>query len=192
MTMGAHVPQTHAQPLPAEQDVDSMSVKDLKQLITAAGLTYADGTEKSDLQARAREALGRSSPHSSSASGEIPCPPGYDPEVWSSLPVELQREMLGGMSGATMGGSGTGGAPPGIQQIIETLLSDPGCPIPREILQKAKGDPNVTTVDELRDFAAEQLRASGTATSTAPASRPSTADKVVSPSLPRLLPFSFF
>ena len=101
MMMGTHMPQPTSQPQPAEQDVDSMSVKGLKQLITAAGLTYRDCTEKSDLQARAREALGRSSPHSSSANGEIPCPPGYDPEVWSSLPVELQREMLGGMSGAT-------------------------------------------------------------------------------------------
>lgn len=44
-----------------ESDVDvySMSVKELKRIITNAGLSHADCIEKSDLQARAQEALSR-------------------------------------------------------------------------------------------------------------------------------------
>ena len=40
-------------------DVDTLSVKDLKGLIAAAGLSYADCVEKSQLRERAREARGR-------------------------------------------------------------------------------------------------------------------------------------
>ena len=40
----------------AEADVDSMSLKDLKQLITRAGLTHDGCLEKPDLRQRAREA----------------------------------------------------------------------------------------------------------------------------------------
>lgn len=38
-------------------DVDSMSVKELRQVISQAGLTMADCIEKSELQARARKAM---------------------------------------------------------------------------------------------------------------------------------------
>mmetsp|Transcript_32349 Transcript_32349/g.78650 ORF Transcript_32349/g.78650 Transcript_32349/m.78650 type:complete len:190 (-) Transcript_32349:60-629(-) len=41
------------------QDVNSMSVKELKRIITNAGFSHADCIEKSDLQARAEEALNR-------------------------------------------------------------------------------------------------------------------------------------
>ena len=40
-------------------DVDSMSVKELKALIGRAGLSCLDCAEKSELRARAREALAR-------------------------------------------------------------------------------------------------------------------------------------
>ena len=43
----------------ASNDVDSMSVKDLKALIGRAGLSCIDCAEKSELRARAREALAR-------------------------------------------------------------------------------------------------------------------------------------
>jgi phospholipase/carboxylesterase len=40
----------------AEEEIDSMSVKELRSFITQAGLSFADCIEKSDLRARAREA----------------------------------------------------------------------------------------------------------------------------------------
>ena len=43
----------------AANDVDAMSVKELKALITKAGLSHADCFEKSDLRQRAREALAK-------------------------------------------------------------------------------------------------------------------------------------
>ncbi|KAL3937055.1 MAG: hypothetical protein SGBAC_007751 [Bacillariaceae sp.] len=42
-----------------DQGIYSMSVKELKRIITNAGLSHADCIEKSDLQARAEEALNR-------------------------------------------------------------------------------------------------------------------------------------
>ena len=41
----------------SDKDIYSMSVKELKRIITNAGLSHADCIEKSDLQARAEEAL---------------------------------------------------------------------------------------------------------------------------------------
>jgi hypothetical protein len=41
----------------AETDLDKMSIKELRQTISYAGLSYSDCIEKSDLRARAREAL---------------------------------------------------------------------------------------------------------------------------------------
>ena len=43
----------------ASNDVDAMSVKELKALIGRAGLSCLDCAEKSELRARAREALAR-------------------------------------------------------------------------------------------------------------------------------------
>ena len=40
-------------------DVDAMSIKEMKALITKAGLSHADCFEKSDLRQRAREALAK-------------------------------------------------------------------------------------------------------------------------------------
>ena len=40
-------------------DVDAMSVKELKALITKAGLSHTDCFEKSELRQRAREALAK-------------------------------------------------------------------------------------------------------------------------------------
>lgn len=45
-----------SQPADAAADVDSMSIKSLRSLITAAGLSFSDCVEKSELRARAREA----------------------------------------------------------------------------------------------------------------------------------------
>ena len=43
----------------AAKDVDAMSIKEMKALITKAGLSHADCFEKSDLRQRAREALAK-------------------------------------------------------------------------------------------------------------------------------------
>ena len=43
----------------ASNDVDAMSIKEMKALITKAGLSHADCFEKSDLRQRAREALAK-------------------------------------------------------------------------------------------------------------------------------------
>ena len=40
-------------------DVEAMSIKEMKALITKAGLSHADCFEKSDLRQRAREALAK-------------------------------------------------------------------------------------------------------------------------------------
>mmetsp|Transcript_3826 Transcript_3826/g.5855 ORF Transcript_3826/g.5855 Transcript_3826/m.5855 type:complete len:117 (-) Transcript_3826:237-587(-) len=40
-----------------EANVDEMSVKELRQLITKSGLSYTDCIEKSDLRTRAKEAI---------------------------------------------------------------------------------------------------------------------------------------
>ena len=42
-----------------EEEIDSMSVKELRSFITQAGLSFADCIEKSDLRARAREAAAK-------------------------------------------------------------------------------------------------------------------------------------
>ena len=41
----------------AANDVEAISIKEMKALITKAGLSHADCFEKSDLRLRAREAL---------------------------------------------------------------------------------------------------------------------------------------
>ena len=43
----------------SSNDVDAMSIKEMKALITKAGLSHADCFEKSDLRQRAREALAK-------------------------------------------------------------------------------------------------------------------------------------
>ena len=43
----------------AANDVEAMSIKEMRALITKAGLTHADCFEKSDLRQRAREALAK-------------------------------------------------------------------------------------------------------------------------------------
>ena len=43
----------------SNEEIDSMSVKELRALITKAGLSFADCVEKSDLRARAREAAAK-------------------------------------------------------------------------------------------------------------------------------------
>mmetsp|Transcript_3603 Transcript_3603/g.5274 ORF Transcript_3603/g.5274 Transcript_3603/m.5274 type:complete len:119 (-) Transcript_3603:232-588(-) len=43
----------------AEANVDEMSVKELRQLITKSGLSYTDCIEKNDLRTRAKEAIGQ-------------------------------------------------------------------------------------------------------------------------------------
>ena len=43
----------------AANDVEAMSIKEMKALITKAGLSHADCFEKSDLRQRAREALAK-------------------------------------------------------------------------------------------------------------------------------------
>ena len=42
---------------PTDDDIATLSVGELKALISGAGLSYADCVEKSDLRARAAEAL---------------------------------------------------------------------------------------------------------------------------------------
>ena len=46
-----------------DEKVSKMSIKQLKECIVAAGLSHADCSEKSELQARAASALGRSAAH---------------------------------------------------------------------------------------------------------------------------------
>ena len=43
----------------SSNDVEAMSIKEMKALITKAGLSHADCFEKSDLRQRAREALAK-------------------------------------------------------------------------------------------------------------------------------------
>lgn len=42
-----------------EKDVESMTTRELKRVVTDAGLGFGDCIEKEDLRVRAREALGR-------------------------------------------------------------------------------------------------------------------------------------
>jgi len=91
-------------------DVESMSVKELKALITKAGLKFADCPEKSDLKARATEAAERlsgpgfqaaapeSEPQASKKDGKTLA--GYDCLVFEAESPDLVVLMLHGF-GAT-------------------------------------------------------------------------------------------
>ena len=61
----------------AANDVEAMSIKEMKALITKAGLSHADCFEKSDLRQRAREALAKTASAETqlSESDEADAPP---------------------------------------------------------------------------------------------------------------------
>ena len=69
----------------AAADVDSLSLKELKNLISSAGLSFADCIDKNDLRTRAKEAQTRLAS----------APPAPSPSTGSSKPDEVQRRMAG-------------------------------------------------------------------------------------------------
>lgn len=76
----------------AEEEIDSMSVKELRSFITQAGLSFADCIEKSDLRARAREAAAKNAKASSSSGGS------------SGLRSDADVTAAGAVSTQTLGG----------------------------------------------------------------------------------------
>eukprot|EP00613_Pedinella_sp_CCMP2098_P026298 CAMPEP_0171714942 /NCGR_PEP_ID=MMETSP0991-20121206/18589_1 /TAXON_ID=483369 /ORGANISM="non described non described, Strain CCMP2098" /LENGTH=223 /DNA_ID=CAMNT_0012305767 /DNA_START=114 /DNA_END=782 /DNA_ORIENTATION=+ len=84
----------------SDTEIDTMSIKDLRSLITLAGLSFADCLEKPDFRVRAQEARARLSAGGGSAGGEANKTAvlgGYECSVHqTSEPAELLVILLHG------------------------------------------------------------------------------------------------
>lgn len=71
-------------------DVDTLSIKALRELITSAGLSYGDCLEKTDLKNRAREALTRNAEKAKTA-----VPPSFRTKVFAGYECTLSKNCDG-------------------------------------------------------------------------------------------------
>ena len=83
-------------------DIDTLGLKALKELITSAGLSFEDCIDKADLRARAREALEKKKSQPAAASSTPPQRPTRQERTLGSYPCLVQGppELLAGEAAA--------------------------------------------------------------------------------------------
>ena len=90
-------------------------------------LVYTEPAEESTM---GTTPLSPAGPPPDLLSTPIPCPPDYDPEVWASLPPELQRELSAVAGGGVVGLAGAGGTGSAermaVQAATEQMFQGPG------------------------------------------------------------------